>query len=83
MCFAGASQPIKKKQRCAYCTGDHYATQCTSVGKLAERLKFVTVKKLCLNCLDGSHNSLQDCQSKYRCKYYSMAHHTSLHPENS
>lgn len=74
---------MKKKQRCAYCTGEHYATQCTSVGKAAERLKVAKVKKLCLNCLDGCHTSLKDCPSKYRCKYCSKAHHSSLHPDNS
>ena len=83
--FAGASQSqaTKKKQRCAYCTGEHYATQCTTVEKTTERLKVANVKKLCLNCLDGSHTSLKDCPSKFRCKYCSKAHHSSLHPDNS
>ena len=83
--FAGAShsQATKKKQRCAYCTGEHYATQCTTVEKTTERLKVANVKKLCLNCLDGSHTSLKDCPSKFRCKYCSKAHHSSLHPDNS
>ena len=78
--FSGASQPPKKK-RCPFCTGDHYPTHCTIVNRAADRVRVVSVKNLCPNCLDNSHNTFKDWRSTFRCRYCGQAHHTSLHPE--
>lgn len=78
--FSGA-QPTKKR-KCPFCTGDHSPNFCKNVTSPEERLKIVRVKRICINCLSGTHNNLKDCNSRFRCQHCSKLHHTSLHFSN-
>ena len=44
----------------------------------AERLQLVRQKRLCFNCLKGSH-VVKDCPSKARCRECAGKHHSLLH----
>lgn len=70
------------KRRCAYCTRDHWLTNCKEAVTVEERFKIARVKKLCFNCLSSSHSSSNDCPSKKRCHTCQCAYHTSLHFNN-
>ena len=41
----------KAKQRCSYCSGDHYSHECTKYKTVNSRKDRVMLLKLCYNCL--------------------------------
>ncbi|XP_075147221.1 uncharacterized protein LOC142221389 [Haematobia irritans] len=67
---------------CKVCKKDHSLRTCLKFinWNPAQRKKFVTVNKVCENCLSYGH-STQNCKSEHHCQKCQQSHHTLLHPE--
>ncbi|XP_075150439.1 uncharacterized protein LOC142224542 [Haematobia irritans] len=68
---------------CKACKKDHSLRTCPKFmsWKIPQRRKFVTVNKICENCLSYGHNT-QNCRSEHHCQKCQQSHHTLLHPES-
>ena len=66
----------KTNQRCSYCSGEHYAHECTKYKTVNSRKDRVMALRLCYNCLTPGHSS-KTCRSK-TCRTCSSHHHSSL-----
>ncbi|XP_057378535.1 uncharacterized protein LOC130700500 [Daphnia carinata] len=69
----------KRIKHCAYCTGNHFPTDCNNVVTTEERYTIARGKHLCFNCLRSQQSTNNECPSKFRCRICQKAHHTSLH----
>ncbi|XP_050516200.1 uncharacterized protein LOC126891064 [Diabrotica virgifera virgifera] len=69
--------------KCFFCNGDHWITNCNDFLKLNAKDKFEKAKalKLCTNCLRNNHK-VANCKSTF-CKKCNLKHHSLLHFENS
>lgn len=69
-------------KRCTLCkkVNDHFAFQCSQLTSVPaeERIKFITEKGLCINCLFP--HAVEKCISKFSCRHCNMRHHSILHP---
>ena len=82
---APVSSTTFKRKPCVFCTNDqHSSAKCNVIGTVEERMKFVTQRKLCNNCLRSGHQS-KDCQSKFSCRVQGCGsrHHSALHQDKS
>ena len=86
---SGRRYPFSKRN-CSYC-GDrnHASVNCDKMKTIDDRMKIVSEKRLCKNCLRPGHIAVK-CFSQTRCKRCSKQHHTSLcqetvvqNPQNS
>ncbi|XP_055622473.1 uncharacterized protein LOC129766046 [Toxorhynchites rutilus septentrionalis] len=73
--------------KCHACDQHHPLVRCSKFEKmtLAERLRTVNSKRLCLNCFRHDHFA-RDCSFSYSCRVCKKKHHSMLHPgyiENS
>lgn len=71
--------PVSYTPKCHLCGEAHYLSQCkTYLSKsVHERETFVSLKRLCRNCLRPGHIATQ-CRSS-KCRSCGKNHHTSLH----
>lgn len=69
-------------KRCTLCkkVDDHFAFQCSQLTQIPveERIKFISEKGLCINCLFP--HAVEKCISKFSCRHCNMRHHSALHP---
>ncbi|XP_062540880.1 uncharacterized protein LOC134208936 [Armigeres subalbatus] len=76
MCFTSNSAC-----KCPACNQDHHPLmKCARFNQQShsERLRFVSSKHLCHNCLKSDHIA-RNCSSTYSCKHCRKRHHTMLH----
>ena len=80
------SQPTKmyharrddnKQRGCVYCGENHKAVECNKITNLSDRRQILLNKRLCFNCVSGSHRA-SHCPSKSTCQRCRKRHHTSL-----
>lgn len=73
-----ATSNTKKCTICKQLT--HYAFQCKQVLSQPEenRISFLDNKGLCVNCLYP--HKVEDCKSRYSCRYCGQRHNSILHP---
>ena len=76
------NQPMKQSkqkanQRCSYCSGEHYAHECTKYKTVSSRKDRVMALRLCYNCLTPGHSS-KTCRSTKTCRTCGSHHHSSL-----
>ncbi|XP_062542527.1 uncharacterized protein LOC134210502 [Armigeres subalbatus] len=66
--------------KCPACNQDHPLMKCARFNQQShsERLRFVSSKHLCHNCLKSDHIA-RNCSSTYSCKHCRKRHHTMLH----
>ncbi|XP_055622063.1 uncharacterized protein LOC129765677 [Toxorhynchites rutilus septentrionalis] len=66
--------------KCYACDQHHPLIKCWKFSKMpiAEKMKVVNAKRLCLNCFRSDHFS-RNCSSKYSCKICKKRHHSLLH----
>ena len=80
--YLPSSTPEKKVLKCPSCNKNHWLSQCSNFRKsrFSDKLKFVHVKKLCLNCLVLGH-FVQDCAKQSFCHIEGCMkkHSTFLH----
>ena len=69
-------QPTERTPRCAFCSDNHFTSNCTKVTTTQEGKKIVIQKQLCFNCL-GNHQ-VATCRSRRRCSRCNRKHHTSI-----
>lgn len=75
----------ERKSNCPCCNqSNHYLFACPDFKSKdpKDRYKFVTDKKLCLNCFNPKHFS-NKCNSQHRCRTCNKLHHTLLHLNSS
>lgn len=67
--------------KCHACEQNHPLVKCSTFEKmtLAERLRIVNSKRLCLNCFRHDHFA-RECSSSYSCRVCKKRHHSLLHP---
>lgn len=67
--------------KCFVCGVDHKSFQCPILlnASVEERMKTVTDKKLCFNCLFP--HRVNECKSKFNCSKCQKRHHSLLHYE--
>ncbi|XP_062556618.1 uncharacterized protein LOC134221444 [Armigeres subalbatus] len=67
--------------KCHACDQQHLLVKCQAFERmsLADRLRTVNSKRLCLNCFRQDHFA-RDCPSKFTCRVCRKNHHTLLHP---
>ncbi|XP_062716301.1 uncharacterized protein LOC134291910 [Aedes albopictus] len=67
--------------KCHACDQQHPLVKCQTFERmsLADRLRTVNSKRLCLNCFRQDHFA-RDCPSNYSCRVCRKNHHTLLHP---
>lgn len=72
-----------KSAKCFVCYQDHVTTKCPTLlrSSVRDRIELAKAKKICLNCLSGTHKT-HDCKSKFTCKMCKRHHHTLLHLES-
>lgn len=66
---------------CEFCGEEHKVCFCKKFANqdYEKRRDFVTNKRLCYNCLSGSHG-VRFCQTPVNCKICKKRHHSLLHP---
>lgn len=69
---------------CTLCDEQHSIWQCSAFIQQShsEKVEFVKIKGLCLNCLQKGH-VIATCPSKRSCFHCSGRHHTLLHIQNN
>ena len=60
-----------------FCGENHKPVECTNVTDLTERKQTLLSKRLCFNCVTGSHRAAS-CPSKFSCQRCHKRHHTSI-----
>lgn len=77
-------QSYNKNKACLICEEDHPTFKCSVLLKkdVRERIELAKTKRVCLNCLSGTHKT-HDCKNKYTCKTCKKYHHSLLHLEKS
>lgn len=77
---AATSTASKITYKCHMCSESHRLNECSTfrAKSLSDRQNFITHKKLCENCLSGTHTT-NDCKSKFRCLRCSEKHHSLIH----
>lgn len=75
-------QTSEKLQNCLICNQNHSTSRCQLLltKGVQERIDLARTKKICLNCLSGTHKT-HDCKSQYTCKTCKKHHHSLLHLE--
>ena len=62
---------------CSFCkSSEHHSTNCTIIADVEKRLEFVRKNRLCYNCL--KNHKIENCKSKFCCKFCHKKHHSSL-----
>ncbi|XP_029164818.1 uncharacterized protein LOC114936016 [Nylanderia fulva] len=68
---------------CSMCKQQHIFSKCPQFVSKSPHQRRELVKKFrrCFNCLSKNH-SVNDCQSKFTCRFCSKKHHTMIHMES-
>ena len=74
-------QKQKGNSKCAFCSGNHKATDCTKYKTVQVCKDRVVSQRLCFNCLGQGHPS-KNCRSKRMCCICHLHHNTSLCNQN-
>ena len=72
-----AHREYPKPRSCVFCGENHKPVECTNVTDLTERKQTLHSKRLCFNCVTGSHRAA-NCPSKSSCQRCHKRHHTSI-----
>ena len=72
-----ARRDDNKQRGCVYCGENHKAVECNKITNLSDRRQILLNKRLCFNCVPGSHRA-SHCPSKSTCQRCRKRHHTSL-----
>lgn len=79
--YASTEAPSGK---CPACGEQHPLPRCQQFheSSVAERVRIVNEKRLCINCLRADHIA-RDCSSNFNCKQCHRRHHSLLHNNHS
>lgn len=69
------------RKKCTICSvTDHFAYRCPLLTGIPaeQRIKFVTDKGLCINCLHS--HKVHECTSRFSCSFCNERHNSVLHP---
>ena len=72
-----ARRDDNKQSRCVYCGEKHKAVECNKITNLSDCRQILLNKRLCFNCVSGSHRA-SHCPSKSTCQRCRKHHHTSI-----